>query len=110
MKPVTNVFYDKQITFANTISEYDSASGLYGKTTTQSKTVMCDVQPLNAIIDLDETGKLIDATFKVFCDIDSFITADCSVIYNQENYSITKFAVWDDPVIGYMIIYIKAVK
>ena len=103
-------FYNKTVTIQKQISEYDSTTGLYGDSVSSSITVDCDVQPLNAIIDLDETGKLIDAKYKVFCDIDDFITADCTVTYNQEDYFITKLATWDNSRIGYMLIYIKAVK
>lgn len=99
-------FYDKQITFGKSISEYDASTGLYSDDTTGIITVACDVQPLNTKTDLDETGKLIDANYKVFCDSSDFITADCAVTYRDTDYSIVKVIDWDD----YFIVYIKAVK
>lgn len=110
MKSVNDYFYNKQATFKKQISEFDAISGLFGKTETESKTVPCDAQPLNTVTDLDENGKMIDATYKIFCAIDDFITPDCTVTFNQEEYSITKMQTWDDLILGYMLIFIKAVK
>ena len=99
-------FYTKSAVFTNTISALDATTGLYGVTTSQPVTVDCDVQPLNTTKDLDETGKLIDANYKIFCDKSSAITMDSSVAYNGQDYTIAKISDWDD----YLIVYIKGVR
>lgn len=99
-------FYTKQAIFTNTISALDTTTGLYGVTTSQPVTVDCDVQPLNTTKDLDETGKLIDANYKIYCDKEDYITMDSRVTYNGEEYTISKIVDWDD----YLIVYIKVVK
>lgn len=98
-------FYTKQATF--TISEYTlDDSGFYEDSEESTVTVNCDVQPLDSKIDIDETGKLIDATYKIFCDCNTSITEDSKCTYDDNDYSVTKITKWDD----YYIVYIRAVK
>lgn len=100
-------FYTKELTLKKRNSTLDDDSGFYVKNKTESsKTIICDVQPIDVTKDFDEAGKLIDAQYKVYCDIDSFITTNCRVIYHDTEYMIKKIIEWDD----YLNLFIKAVK
>lgn len=102
-----NYFYSKTVTFSKSGSALNELTGMFEiSASNDTLTVDCDVQPLDTKIDIDTTGKLIDAEYKIFCDSDSFITANCQVEYKSAIYSITKITDWDD----YLIVYIKAVK
>ena len=100
-----NWFYNKTITFQKVINAYDDETGMYSRSESETITVCCDVQPLDTQTDIDESGKLINANYKVYCDSNSFITNDCTAHYNGNEYAIEKLTDWDD----YFIIYIRAV-
>lgn len=99
-------FYNYQVTFITQDYTFDDESGFYDNSDDSSVTVDCDVQPLDSKIDIDETGKLINANYKLFCDPNSAITENCKCTYDDVDYSVTQITRWDD----YFIVYIKAVK
>ena len=98
-------FYDKEIQIGTRNGGLDEDTGLYSKGELESFTINCDVQPLDTTKDVDESGKLIDAQYKVFCDVDSDINIHSEITYKDDLYSIVKITDWDD----YLILYIKAV-
>ena len=100
-----NWFYNKTITFQKNINTFDDETGMYSQSASETITVCCDVQPLDTQTDIDESGKLINANYKVYCDSNSFITSDCMVTYNDKQYKIEKITDWD----YYYIVFIKAV-
>lgn len=100
-----NWFYNKTITFRKDVNTYNEDTGMYAHTENETITVCCDVQPLDTKTDLDETGKLINAQYKVFCDSNTFITLDCIVHYDGAQYQVVKITNWDD----YYIVYLLAV-
>ena len=99
-------FNEKTITIKPLDSTLDDDSGFYTINENNSFDVSCDVQPLDSKVDIDETGKLIDAEYKVYCDRNSAINENCNIVFDSVTYSITKMTRWDD----YFILYIKAVK
>lgn len=105
MATAMQYFFDKQVTISKNTNAYDENTGMYSRAESETITINCNVQPLDTKTDLDESGKLIDAQYKIYCDSNSFITSDCMVTYNGKDYVIQKITDWD----YYYIVYIRAV-
>ena len=66
-------FYDRQVTFKRTEGEI-ADDGLYSKSnSTDTLTVDCDLQPVSRDDVIDDSGLILDAEYKIFCDANTFI-------------------------------------
>lgn len=97
-------FYNKQITLISE-SAGEMVGGRYKQGEPTTKTINCDVQPVDHIQTYSEYGYVTEAQYKVFCDADPDIQEGKNVVYKDVNYSIEKLIDWED----YYIFYLKAV-
>jgi len=101
-----NWFYNYQISVTKQVNEYDSITGLFDRAdSVVIHNIPCDIQPLDVTVDIDTSGKLIDANYKIYLDADPTIDTNCKVSFNNQNFSIVKITDWTD----YYILYVKAV-
>lgn len=104
-------FYGDSIKIVNkTFSESGTyIDGIYSaskdKGNYTTKNIKCDIQPIDtSVIDTD-AGMMIDAEYKIYCDLDSLIRTSTDIYIDTVRYNIVKIVKWSD----YMILYVKAV-
>ena len=98
-------WYDYTIEIVTTSDSYDDDTGLYTEGEETTISIPCDVQPKGNELVYDDTGKLIEYTYQVYCDPNAAITKNISVRYNNQFFTVEKITPWDD----YCILYIRAV-
>lgn len=103
-------FYNTSLTMRADSEILDADTGVY-KPSKSYTTVSfkADVQPADNEKIYDESGKMIEYHYRVYCDkLSSMVSIlkkpSAQIVYNSRFFSIEKITEWDD----YYIFYIKA--